>query len=94
MQELYSTASLVIIWLGKSDPTSDEAIRLIGTGSDANLMSLMAQTYQTPSNKHASTGPQFEPLTPQQWQAIANLLLRKWFSRLWTLQEILLPTRT
>jgi hypothetical protein len=45
MQELYSTASLVIIWLGKSDPTSDEAIRLIGTGSDANLMSLMAQTY-------------------------------------------------
>jgi hypothetical protein len=94
MSDLYSTASWVIIWLGKSDPTSDEAIGLIGTGLDASFMSLMAQAYQTPSNEHASTGMQFESLTPQKWQAIANLLLRKWFSRLWTLQEILLPTRT
>jgi len=85
MPEIYSKASLVIIWLGKSDPTSDEAIRLIRTDSAANLMSLTQPVGQAVSS--------FE-FTTQQWQAIANLLLRKWFSRLWTLQEVILPTKT
>ena len=85
MPELYSKASSVIIWLGKSDPTSDEAIDLIRTDPAANLMSLVQPAGQAILN--------FE-FTTQQWQAIADLLLRKWFTRLWTLQEVLLPTKT
>ena len=85
MPELYSKASLVIIWLGKSDQTSDEAIDLIRTDPAASFMSLMQPAGQAVSN--------FK-ITTQQWQAIANLLLRKWFTRLWTLQEVILPTKT
>ena len=85
MPELYSKASLVNIWLGKSDETSDEAIDLIRTNPAANLESLMQPAGQSLSK--------FE-FTTQQWQAIANLLLRKWFTRLWTLQEVIIPTTT
>ena len=85
MPKLYSKASLVIIWLGKSDQTSDEAIDLIETDPAASLMSLMQPAGQVVSK--------FD-FTTQQWQAIANLLLRKWFTRLWTLQEVILPTKT
>ena len=85
MPELYSRASLVIVWLGKSDQTSDEAIELISTDSMANLVSLMQPAGQPVSNFS---------FTDQQWQAIANLLSRKWFTRLWTLQEVILPINT
>ena len=68
MPELYSKTSLVIVWLAKSDQTSDEAIELISTDSTANFVSLMQPAGQTISNFS---------FTDQQWQAIANLLSRK-----------------
>jgi hypothetical protein len=95
MPELYSIASLVIIWLGKNDTTSDEAIGLIEASSEASFMNLIEkQANQTSLNKHGSTGLVFEALTARKWQSIANLLLRTWFHRVWTLQEILLPVKT
>jgi hypothetical protein len=95
MPELYSIASLVIIWLGKSNILSDEAIGLIEASSEASFMNLIKkQANQASLNKYGSTRLVFEALTARKWQSIANLLLRTWFHRVWTLQEILLPVKT
>jgi hypothetical protein len=87
MSRIYADASWVIIWLGKEDPTTHGAIQSIKKKEDSLITTTMF------SSSNPTKCIQFN-MTNQESDAVANLLQRTWFSRLWTLQEVLLPERT
>ena len=92
MREIYFQANSVIVWLGKSDETSDEAIQVIENCREDALLYLMSM----PTASHAETMDEtafITPLSASRRIAVANFFLRTWFSRVWTLQEVLLTNK-
>jgi len=91
MGDIYSSASLVIIWLGAADDYTEPAIGLL---NDLGGKMLEHWKIQKPksfaeavTSKHAI---QYPPSEAPIWLAVRSLLLRPWFSRVWTFQEIVL----
>ncbi|KAL8367102.1 hypothetical protein RB595_000422 [Gaeumannomyces hyphopodioides] len=83
MPRIYGEASQVIIWLGKDDPTTHEAVRMLD-GLKSQVISVALG---------AATGEFFTSIPARERQVVANFFRRRWFNRVWTLQEVLLPTR-
>ncbi len=48
MREIYSKAKSVVVWLGRSDPTSDEAVQVILQSREDALMSLIGRPSSSP----------------------------------------------
>ncbi|KAH6665433.1 heterokaryon incompatibility protein-domain-containing protein [Halenospora varia] len=94
MPRIYSDASWVVIWLGKEDSLTYEAIQAIEKDGESLTLRSMMRAGNAFSRFDCTTESQSGYMTDREWHVIANLLLRTWFSRLWTLQEVLLPTRT
>lgn len=90
MGEYYSRAKQVWIWLGQ--PSSAESVAM-------GAMSSLAMRLPTLDLVQPVTDQWLERngLPPQRdelWTAIDKLLTRKWFDRLWTMQEFALATNT
>ncbi|KAM5349851.1 hypothetical protein ACJ41O_006356 [Fusarium nematophilum] len=95
MRRIYSAAERTLIWLGKNDETTRDAIRCI---------ELMKANYLKLAVEHRSRLLQdlelvkFRPWTfdvshqgyvdESAWQAFARLLSKPWFSRVWVYQEV------
>ncbi|CZR66870.1 uncharacterized protein PAC_16771 [Phialocephala subalpina] len=94
MPRIYSDASWVVIWLGKEDSSTYEAIQVMEKNKESLIISSMMRGGNAFSRFDCTTESQSDSMTDREWHVIANFLLRTWFSRLWTLQEVLLPTRT
>jgi len=93
MQEIYSGAQEVIVWLGPADSTIKLAISFIHDlcehfsehkiffGDDVNL-----KDYTLTSLGHA-----LEKVTTnlyqQKWCAVVEMLLKRWWTRVWVIQE-------
>jgi hypothetical protein len=87
MSRIYFDATWVIVWLGKDDATTHEAAQCLDGLERAG--SLVVQ-----STSHYETAIESLHSIPRQSRyAIVLLLRRKWFNRVWTLQEALLPIR-
>jgi hypothetical protein len=80
MEEVYRRASLVWVWLGDSDESSELAFdELHGLGQHLDWDGVVPKEYLVKElNRH-----------PQRWKAISELLYRPWFRRMWIIQEIL-----
>jgi hypothetical protein len=80
MEEVYRKASLVWVWLGDNDESSELAFdELHGLGQHLDWDEAVPQEYLVEElNRH-----------PQRWRAISELLYRPWFRRMWIIQEIL-----
>ena len=94
MQEIYSGAQEVIVWLGPADSTIKLAISFIHDlcehfsehkiffGDDVNL-----KDYTLTSLGHA-----LEKVTTnlyqQKWCAVVEMLLKPWWTRVWVIQEL------
>lgn len=84
MQHIYRQADQVIIWLGEESSESNPAIDFIKF--------LDKITRQKHSVEEIRTMLQKDRYHPH-WIALKNFLSRKWWSRIWTVQEFVLPAR-
>ena len=88
MPRIYCGASWTLIWLGKDDLTTLEAVQCLDDSSRNDIFG----TQSTGFHESAIT---FLGSIPRRKRQAFNLLLRRrWFDRVWTLQEVLLPQRT
>ncbi|KAK6206173.1 hypothetical protein QIS74_13592 [Colletotrichum tabaci] len=83
MQQIYRRAQRAIVWLGEKSHDSDEAIEFIRLLDRVNLQG------------HSDAG--IRPVLDRyrnhhtQWAALKNFFLRKWWTRIWTIQEFVIP---
>ena len=84
----------MIIWLGQSDPESVDAIRLISENVDVALTGLLSHEPINFNDPAIFNRYDRKPFNEYQWKAILVLFRRRWFRRVWTLQEAALATRS
>jgi hypothetical protein len=99
MQEIYSKAAGTLIWLGRQDKFSLQAVPLIKQLSEvADLYlpedeeityDMMLSTGQLHDEEFFSSAG-ITPLTPLDWNSISSFFSRSWFHRLWTVQELVM----
>lgn len=98
MQEIYSKASCVVIWLGPSHPTDAAAIKFLKiinqpwatiTGPYGRKIPLF--TNQDAPAHDAEIGAK---VADSYFDALAMFLMRPWFSRIWIVQELMCARQT
>ncbi|PVI05752.1 hypothetical protein DM02DRAFT_495001, partial [Periconia macrospinosa] len=94
MTDIYKASSSVIVWLGETvegDSDCTLAIEL--------LHRLSTLVLNNPRNEREKQRQQirhnrlWHPDLRPQWTSLSHLLARKWWSRVWTLQEFVIPQR-
>ena len=97
MGDIYTYAQRVIVWLGVESKASRLAVETLRhAGSQLDHHSLLDDVARNMITFREDADPVFRgqgnqlPFSEDQWQAIADLLTRPWFRRLWIRQEITL----
>jgi hypothetical protein len=90
MADIYSAASLVIIWLGTADGYTEPAFNLINDLAVQMLEIKKTRNSQIPVVTTANHPIQYPLPEASAWSAVRFLLQRPWFSRVWTFQEAVL----
>lgn len=93
MGDRYSIAERVIVWLGPHDLSSRTAIQVMERLelAFANLHPEQRPRGQFKFGDHALFSMiKTEPITTNEWLAIADFFSRTWFHRIWTTQEVAL----
>ncbi|KAF3008223.1 hypothetical protein E8E14_009572 [Neopestalotiopsis sp. 37M] len=83
MQLIYQKANNVIVWLGDESIDSDLAVDFI-----EHLDRIKRKTYTAAEVRLELPQDQFR----SHWIALANFLGRKWWTRIWTVQEFVIPS--
>jgi hypothetical protein len=83
MKSIYEKATQVVVWLGDSDESSEEAVKFI---KDAKNI-----TREPPFFGDTSSALFKHLIEPSKWDCVMSLLQRSWFQRLWVVQEISAP---
>ena len=94
MRDIYSSATLVLAWLGDLADDSDRAMKFIATLQGEiekyNLHNVdVFYAYEHPIEQC----PSFKQNDSRDWVAFRSLLKRQWFSRVWIIQEVVLSGR-
>jgi hypothetical protein len=87
MAEIYSKAKEVIIWLGRGGDESELAIALLNKYGVLQLCSLGQHQHIPFNDRTFLARHNLDPLTESQWRSILIFYRRRWFRRVWTLQE-------
>jgi hypothetical protein len=74
MDEIYSKAQSVCVWLGAGNPKTEETFNFLRQILDLREFDRLIRTKRTPRN----------------WMLVINLLKNRWFSRRWVIQELVL----
>jgi hypothetical protein len=83
MEQIYRRADQVVIWLGEESSDSNIALDFIEFLDRIILENYNVKEIRMLEQDH------YHP----QWKALTNFLTRKWWSRVWTIQEFVLPPR-
>ncbi|KAK0621040.1 heterokaryon incompatibility protein-domain-containing protein, partial [Immersiella caudata] len=75
MGDVYRSANLVIVWLGNGDEQTDWLFDTLNHGQSRTALDVVGSTDRWRAH----------------WVAETNLFCRSWWSRLWTIQEAVLP---
>ncbi|KAF1970884.1 HET-domain-containing protein [Bimuria novae-zelandiae CBS 107.79] len=83
MRQIYSDAHKVIVWLGPPSDDSDHALDFIHflNGVDAARL-----------NRETLRGILLQKKHRESWTALKHFFLRRWWSRIWTIQEFVIPS--
>jgi hypothetical protein len=82
MGKMYERAQTVIIWLGREDEHLAGAAKVIG-----RLSSVSPKARRRLQNLNDPDLLENLGIEPQQWVDYALFLQRRWFSRIWVVQE-------
>ena len=82
MQLIYRQAEKVIVWLGEASSDSDLAIDFIKFLDQIDRRKLGVAEVRSMLKREKYSA---------HWTALTNFLARKWWSRIWTVQEFALP---
>ncbi|KAH7407351.1 heterokaryon incompatibility protein-domain-containing protein [Cadophora sp. MPI-SDFR-AT-0126] len=88
MAEIYSKAKEVIIWLGRGGDESELAIALLKKYGELYLSVMGQYQHISFNNRKFLASHNLDPLTDSQWRSILIFYRRRWFRRVWTLQEV------
>jgi hypothetical protein len=86
MTEIYSSAELVVVWLGPAGNDSDSFLSQLSSLNEA----FAGVTEIDKVNKHNITEYGLPPIEDQIWFAAFHLAFRPWFTRVWVVQEAVL----
>ncbi|KID60580.1 Heterokaryon incompatibility, partial [Metarhizium hybridum] len=94
MQTIYANADKVILWLGEASSESDRAIiflkHVCARLEQAGIVpeeSLDPQRY-VEKDFLRGLGDYLEPAFDEDWEAVAQLFMRPWWTRAWIVQEL------
>ncbi|TGO12522.1 hypothetical protein BTUL_0087g00350 [Botrytis tulipae] len=91
MGRIYSGALRVIVWLGNAAENSDTAFRML---KEISTHAILRGTDATNSAEHSNQLMKlFDGFDHEEWMALVALCQRKYWSRIWVLQEIHLAKR-
>ncbi|KAF3769919.1 hypothetical protein M406DRAFT_335698 [Cryphonectria parasitica EP155] len=82
MGQLYCRAYHTVVWLGPSTPDT--------RGATTAMHLIAAWRHGAAPHEQAAAR---DAITSDQWRALSRWMLRPWWTRVWTLQEFLLPER-
>ena len=91
MDRIYSEAQCVSVWLGKADPLTEHALSAVS--QIARCCRKLAASSIVPYSRNDAQvfeAAGIDEISHLQWNALASLYLRKWFSRAWIIQETIL----
>jgi Heterokaryon incompatibility protein (HET) len=83
MKQIYQNAHNTVVWLGEQSEDSDTALDFI------DVLHKMSQASE--SDEDMSMFLRMEHHHPK-WIALRNFFCRKWWTRVWTVQEFVVPT--
>jgi hypothetical protein len=86
MQKIYYHAEEVVVWLGEESDDSDLAVDFI------KLLDKIKREATSVEQIRTSFGLQSGKYTAH-WKAYETFLSRKWWSRVWTIQEFVIPLK-
>lgn len=82
MGDLFRSADQTIVWLGSGGPETSGAAEALG---------YLSSLPWPPGITEAEVSRLRSSVTKSQWRAMGHWMLRPWWTRVWTLQEFLLP---
>lgn len=82
MKEIYEGASDVIVWLGERSDDSDSAV---------DFMHLL-HDMSGPDGDESRDALRQHDKHQSQWVALRNFFSRRWWTRIWTIQEFVVPS--
>ena len=89
MNEVYSDAGYVIVWLGRKDQRTmtalDTIAKLVNSGDKLVKSNIVPYRFHPPSDYERAQLPH---ISQDDWDAVASLLFRQWFRRIWVIQEV------
>src|SRR5690242_377084 len=84
MQKIYHHAEEVVVWLGEESDDSDLAMDFIKLHEkikrEASSVEQIRTSFDLQTGKYS-----------KHWNAFTDVLCRKWWSRVWTIQEFVIP---
>jgi hypothetical protein len=94
MQEIYQRASLVVLWLGPEQDSTSLAIQMLRQ-LGFQVEHSVDRWWASPDATKTGWGDPQTPLpySDDTWTALANLLSRSYFQRVWVVQEAQLARR-
>ena len=85
MTKIYSTARAVCVWLGEEDEFTVPALQLLRTLGSRSVEELLLVDPLSPCSTAGETAGL--SVHESDWNALSWLFRRRWFSRVWVLQE-------
>ncbi|KAI1204656.1 HET-domain-containing protein [Annulohypoxylon truncatum] len=93
MGDVYRSAECVIVWLGAADDSTPLANELLGRLDKLSNRNLETIKPQACDNKH-NTDLLGSANSHEHWNALVSLFERRWFTRAWVVQELVLARET
>ncbi|KAL8708988.1 MAG: hypothetical protein Q9220_006197 [cf. Caloplaca sp. 1 TL-2023] len=99
MAEIYGNSAGVTVWLGEEDANTAETMELVheilnaasATDEEGFYINLRTVGHWAYKNPEALASIGLPAVTEDQWRSLIDLYSRRWFNRLWVVQETALP---